>query len=138
MSRKVLLLAMVLLTVAGLGASAYLVMSTGTIEVKDKNKIELRPSSYEVEMDYITNSSIYTQNVTLNTTSKSNIDLEIKVLPGDEKTARAWGKEFFAYAEPSIIENIKKGKDKNVTIIHWCDDSAEGDYKVRVIAVVIG
>ena len=61
MGRKVLLLAMLLLTVAGLGASAYLVMSTGTIEVRDRNnKIELRPSSYEVKMDYITNSSIYT------------------------------------------------------------------------------
>ena len=137
MGRKVLLLAMLLLSVAGLGASAYLVMSTGTIEV-DEDKIELRPSSYDVKMDYITNSSIYTQNVTLNTTSGSYIDLEIKVLPGDEKTAKAWGKDFFAYAEPSIIENIKRGKDKNVTIIHWCKDSAEGDYKVRVIAVVIG
>jgi len=135
--RKVLLLAMLLLTVAGLGVSAYLVMSTGTIKV-DKDRIELRPSSYELKTDYITNSSIYTQNVTLNTTSKSNIDLEIRVLPGDERTAEAWGKEFFAYAEPSIIENIKKGKDKNVTIIHWCDDSAKGEYKVRVIAVVIG
>ena len=137
MGRKVLLLAMLLLTVAGLGVSAYLVMSTGTIKV-DKDRIELRPSSYELKTDYITNSSIYTQNVTLNTTSKSNIDLEIRVLPGDERTAEAWGKEFFAYAEPSIIENIKKGKDKNVTIIHWCDDSAKGEYKVRVIAVVIG
>ena len=137
MSKKVLLLAMLLLTVAGLGASAYLMMSTGSIKV-DKDKIELRPSSYEVKMDYITNSSIYTQNVTLNTTSSSYIDLEIKVLPGDERTAEVWGKDFFAYAEPSTIENIKRGKDKNVTIIHWCKDSAEGDYKVRVIAAVIG
>ena len=69
-SRKVLLLAMLLLTVAGLGATyAYLAMTVGTITVHSE-KIDLSPETYSVDMN---KSSIYVKEITVKTLSLIHI-----------------------------------------------------------------
>ena len=127
MSKKVLLLAMLLLTVAGLGVSAYLAMTTGTITVHSE-RIELSPETYSVDMN---ESSIYVKKITVETTSDDNVTVEIKVLPGDGDTAKKWGEDFIAFAEPSTV-TVNATKNKKVEIIHYCED--DGTYKVKVIA----
>ena len=131
MGRKVLLLAMLLLTVAGLGVSAYLAMTTGTITVHSE-RIELSPETYSVDMN---KSSIYVKKITVETTSDDNVTVEIKVLPGDGDTAKKWGKYFIAFAEPSTV-TVNATKSKKVEIIHYCDKDGGtvGTYKVKVIA----
>ena len=131
MGRKVLLLAMLLLSVAGLGATyAYLAMTTGTITTHSE-KIDLSPETYSVDMN---KSSIYVKEITVKTTSDEDIDVEIKVLPGDEDTAKKWGEDFIAFAEPSTV-TVNATKSKKVEIIHYCEDGETGGtYKVRVIA----
>ena len=131
MSKKVMLLAMLLLTVAGLGATyAYLAMTTGTITIRSE-KIELNPKTYSVDMN---ESSIYVKEMTVKTTSDEDITVEIKVLPGDGDTAKKWGEDFIAFAEPSTVK-VNATKSKKVEIIHYCEDGETGGtYKVRVIA----
>ena len=133
MGRKVLLLAMLLLTVAGLGVSvyAYLAMTTGTITTHSE-KIGLSPETYSVDMN---KSSIYVKEITVKTTSDEDVDVEIKVLPGDEDTAKKWGEDFIAFAEPSTV-TVNTTKSKKVEIIHYCDEvgGTVGTYKVKVIA----
>jgi len=134
--RKVLLLAMLLLSVAGLGVSvyAYLAMTTGTITAHSE-RIDLSPSTYSVDMN---ESSIYVKEITVKTTSDEDIDVEIKVLPGDEDTAKKWGEDFIAFAEPSTV-TVNATKSKKVEIIHYCDEDGGTDetYKVRVIAAYV-
>jgi len=126
-----MLLAMLLLTVAGLGATyAYLAMTTGTITIRSE-KIELNPKTYSVDMN---ESSIYVKEMTVKTTSDEDITVEIKVLPGDGDTAKKWGEDFIAFAEPSTVK-VNATKSKKVEIIHYCEDGETGGtYKVRVIA----
>ena len=128
--RKVLLLAMLLLTVAGLGASAWLAMTVGTITIHSE-KIDLSPATYSVDMN---KSSIYVKEITVKTTSDEDVEVEIKVLPGDGDTAKKWGEDFIAFAEPSTV-TVNATKSKKVRIIHYCEDGETGGtYKVRVIA----
>ena len=51
------------------------------------------PETYSVDMN---KSSIYVKEITVKTTSDEDIDVEIKVLPGDEDTAKKWGEDFIA------------------------------------------
>ena len=105
-------------------------MTTGTITTHSE-KIDLSPETYSVDMN---KSSIYVKEITVKTTSDEDIDVEIKVLPGDEDTAKKWGEDFIAFAEPSTV-TVNATKSKKVEIIHYCEDGETGGtYKVRVIA----
>ena len=126
-SRKFVYTVVVALALFGLGVTSYWASTHGGITVFE-SEIKINPSKYSVKMNA---SSVYTRNITVSTTSKDDITLAIKVLPGDYKTAGVWGTDFVAFANPSEV-TVNSNNSAKVTIIHYSD--REGSYEVKVIA----
>jgi hypothetical protein len=116
-----------LVAIAGVGITAYWASAFGTIKVFEDEMI-ISPSIYSIEMNA---SSIYTKNITVSTSNSEVIEIKIKVLPADYSTAKAWGTDFIAFAEPSEVE-VSSSANAKVTIIHFSERA--GNFKVRVIA----
>ena len=116
-----------ILAVAGLGVTAYWAVKNEVIPVYPE-KVKLSWTGGSVKMNA---SSVCTRNITVNTSSAETITVRIKVLPGDYSTAKVWGEDFIAFADPSEVD-VSVGNDARVTIIHYAEE--EGTYKVKVIA----
>ncbi len=124
--KSIYIVVTIVVAALGLGITAYLAMATGHVTVSTE-KISLSQSSYSIKMNA---SSVYTKNITVSTSS-DNVNVEIKVLPGDYSTAKAWGDDFVAFASPSKVK-LSKGNNAEITIIHYAEK--EGNYLVKVIA----
>jgi len=118
---------MLLITLAGIGITAYWATASGTVSVYE-GEVTITPKSYTLKMN---ESSIYTKNLTVITTSDEDIDVTIKVLPADYATSSEWGDDFIAFASPSEI-TINSSNSGKVTIVHYSEDT--GNYKVKTIA----
>ncbi len=116
------------LILIGVGLTSYWALSNGNATVYGK-VMEISPSTYSIKMNA---SSVYTKNVTISTNSKEEIAVEIKVLPGDYTTSKAWGSDFIAYASPSKV-TLDSDHPAKVSIIHYGEKA--GSYKVKIIAV---
>ncbi len=126
MVSRVVYLVAVFLALLGLGVTSYWAKTHGGITVFE-SEIKINPSKYSVKMNA---SSVYTKNITVSTTSKDDITVAIKVLPGDYKTADVWGSDFMAFASPSEV-TINSNHPAKITIIHYSE--REGTYEVKVI-----
>ncbi len=116
------------LILIGVGLTGYWALSNGKATVYGK-AMEISPSTYSVKMNA---SSVYTKNVTISTNSKEEITIEVRVLPGDYATSKAWGSDFIAYASPSRV-TLDSDHPAKVTIIHYGEKA--GSYEVKIIAV---
>ncbi len=125
---KILVGVVSVLILAGLGLTSYWALSNGSATVYGK-AMEISPSTYSVKMNA---SSVYTKNVTISTNSKEEITVEVKVLPGDYTTSKAWGSDFIAYASPSKV-TVDSNHPAKVSIIHYGEE--KGTYRVKIIAV---
>jgi len=124
---KTLFYIFALFIMIGAGVSAYWAAVSGDIQVFGE-EIAFSQSTYTLKMNA---SSVYTKNITVSTTSPEEIEVEIKVLPGDYSTAEDWGTRFVAFASPEEV-TISESNSAKVTIIHYSED--DGNYRVKVIA----
>jgi|Deesub1362A_J573_1020465.scaffolds.fasta_scaffold00701_16 hypothetical protein len=111
----------------GIAITAYWATASGGLEVFGE-EIRISPGTYTARMN---ESSIYTKNITVSTSSKDEIDVEIKVLPADYSTADEWGTNFIAFASPDEV-TVDDSNSAKVTILHYCENA--GSYRVKIVA----
>jgi len=126
--RKAVLIVFLFASVAGLGLSAYTVMSDVKISVTDEN-VKIYPTSSTMSF---TAGGYVTKTFTVKTTSTDNVTVKLKVIPADSNTVKEWGDGFVAVVSP---ETVKVSLNHPASVVLVAHSEKSGSYKVKLIAV---
>lgn len=126
---KILYCLVLIGAIAGLGVTSYWSMEVSDVTVHG-GRLTLGSVSNNVDMNA---GSVYTDNITIECTEEAK-NVDVKVLPGDKKTADVWGKDFIAYPSRSEVDLIPANNNSTeVTIIYNAIE--DGNYRIKVIAM---